>query len=45
MRNPEIIIWVSVGVMIASILNAYYERDSFIIDGGYSVYKCREITK
>lgn len=44
MRNPEIILWVAVGVMIA-LIQTYYERNSFIIDGGYSIYKCREITK
>lgn len=41
----EIIAWMLIGAMIQGIIAAYIERDTFIIDGGYSVYKCREITK
>lgn len=45
MRVGEIIGWILTGMMIQSIVTGYIERNTFLIHGGFSVYKCREITK
>ncbi len=38
-------LWLITGITINIAFNAYVERNSFTIDGGKSVYRCREITK